>query len=201
MPNAKAPNAPCVAVWLSPQTMAHARLREAQLGTDHVDDALLGRCRGRRAWMPNSSQLRAASRAALGHAASATGQAVVRRSGRCGPSWRRSGPAGARAAARAQALERLRRGHLVDEVQVDVEQRRPVRSWRDDVARPTSCRRACAAVMRSADALPAATPAGAGVGAICSGVTRGPAAILVLSRLSAWTYAFAAATRMSVSAP
>ena len=40
MPNAIAPNAPCVDVWLSPQHDRHARLRQPQLRTDDVHDAL-----------------------------------------------------------------------------------------------------------------------------------------------------------------
>ncbi len=37
----QAPNAPCVAVWLSPQTIVMPGLVIAQLGTDDVDDALV----------------------------------------------------------------------------------------------------------------------------------------------------------------
>ena len=45
MPNASAPKAPWVEVWLSPQTISLARLGEAELGPDHVDDALAARPR------------------------------------------------------------------------------------------------------------------------------------------------------------
>ena len=41
MPKASAPNAPCVEVWLSPQTMVMPGLRDAQLRADDVDDALI----------------------------------------------------------------------------------------------------------------------------------------------------------------
>ena len=40
MPKASAPSAPWVEVWLSPQTMQHARQAQALLGADHMDDAL-----------------------------------------------------------------------------------------------------------------------------------------------------------------
>ena len=43
MPNASAPNAPCVLVWLSPQTMVMPGCVMPQLRTDHVHDSLLGR--------------------------------------------------------------------------------------------------------------------------------------------------------------
>ena len=42
MPKASAPNAPWVAVWLSPQTMVIPGMRATLLGTDDVDDALPG---------------------------------------------------------------------------------------------------------------------------------------------------------------
>ena len=42
MPNASAPNAPWVLVWLSPHTMVVPGWREAQLGADDVDDSLPG---------------------------------------------------------------------------------------------------------------------------------------------------------------
>ena len=38
MPNASAPNAPCVDVWLSPHTIVMPGLRHTELGSDHVDD-------------------------------------------------------------------------------------------------------------------------------------------------------------------
>ena len=40
MPNASAPNAPCVEVCESPQTIVMPGLRHAELGADHVHDAL-----------------------------------------------------------------------------------------------------------------------------------------------------------------
>ena len=41
IPNARAPNAPWVAVWLSPQTIVMPGLGQAKLGPDDVDDALV----------------------------------------------------------------------------------------------------------------------------------------------------------------
>ena len=41
MPKANAPNAPWVLVWLSPQTTVRPGLREPQLGSDDVHDALV----------------------------------------------------------------------------------------------------------------------------------------------------------------
>jgi hypothetical protein len=43
MPKASAPNAPCVAVWLSPQTMVMPGWVRPSSGADHVHDAALGR--------------------------------------------------------------------------------------------------------------------------------------------------------------
>ena len=40
MPKASAPNAPCVEVWLSPQTIVMPGLRQPELGPDHVHDPL-----------------------------------------------------------------------------------------------------------------------------------------------------------------
>ena len=45
MPNASAPNAPCVDGVAVAAHDRHARLREPELGTDHVHDALPRRCR------------------------------------------------------------------------------------------------------------------------------------------------------------
>ena len=40
MPKAKAPNAPWVEVWLSPQTISSPGKRQAQFRSDHMHDAL-----------------------------------------------------------------------------------------------------------------------------------------------------------------
>ena len=122
MPNASAPNAPCVDVWLSPHTIVMPGWREALLRPDDVHDALAGvahrvagGCRTRRssrraprsAWreigsaMPSSSPV-------VGHVV------VHRRHGEVGPAHG--------APVQAQPVERLRRRDLVHEVQVDVEQ-------------------------------------------------------------------------------
>ena len=42
MPTAKAPSAPWVEVWLSPQTTVLPGLGVAEIGPDYVDDALQG---------------------------------------------------------------------------------------------------------------------------------------------------------------
>ena len=41
MPNASVPKAPCVEVWLSPQTMVWPGLRDAEFRADDVHDALI----------------------------------------------------------------------------------------------------------------------------------------------------------------
>ena len=65
MPNAMAPSAPCVDVWLSPHAMVMPGLRQPELGADDVDDALVARSSGAaQSWMPNSRQLRSS---AVGH--------------------------------------------------------------------------------------------------------------------------------------
>ena len=121
MPNASAPNAPCVAVWLSPQTIVMpGRVRP---------------CSGPMTWtmpwpgspigklvMPNSavfsrstSTWRAEIGSAIGWSMSLGRDVVV---------LGRDGQVGAadRAAGEAQSVERLRAGDLVDEVEVDVQQ-------------------------------------------------------------------------------
>ena len=42
IPNAKAPNAPCVDVWLSPQTMVLPGWVKPKFWTDYVDNPLSG---------------------------------------------------------------------------------------------------------------------------------------------------------------
>ncbi len=100
-------------------------LREAQLGPDHVDDPLAARIRSRgaRSRTPRSSARSASSWSlAIG---SVTGPSVV------GTLWSIvatvSSGSSHTAPGQSQSLERLGRGHLVDEVEVDVEQRRLAR--------------------------------------------------------------------------
>ena len=102
----------------------HARLRHAQLGTDHVDDSLARRTRSSRAGSPNSRAV-ALERLEPGRARARRGSR--RRAGvpSVGTLW--SAVASVRSGRRtgvrrAAALEGLRARHLVHEVQVDVEQ-------------------------------------------------------------------------------
>ena len=89
MPNASAPNAPCVEVWLSPHTIVMPGLGEALLGTDDVHDALArvahrvaAGCRTRRSSGASTSICLRGDRV-LDRAVEARGRA------RCGPSSRR----------------------------------------------------------------------------------------------------------------
>ena len=82
----------------------HARLRQAELGPDHVDDPLAARARWRGARSPNSSQFaRSASSCALRQRVGRPGPAA---SARCGPSSRPSARAGAPCGRRAAAPRR-----------------------------------------------------------------------------------------------
>ena len=121
MPNASAPKAPCVEVWLSPHTMVRPGCVRPSSGpmtwtipcsaesSDVERDAELGAVPLER------------PRAAPAPAASTTRQVPRQRRRRV--VHRREGAVGAAHAqpARAETGEGLRRGHLVDEVQVDVE--------------------------------------------------------------------------------
>ena len=121
MPKASAPNAPWVAVWLSPQTTVMPGQGQPLLGSDDVDDALAGVAHRVEAdaelvgVAPQHLHLLARHGSATGWSMSVVGTlwssvATVR-------SGRRTAPPG-----QAQPVERLRRGDLVDEVEVDVEQ-------------------------------------------------------------------------------
>ena len=63
MPNAIAPSAPCVDVWLSPHAIVMPGLRQPELRADHVHDALVLAAGppGAQSWMPNSRQLRSSA--------------------------------------------------------------------------------------------------------------------------------------------
>ena len=111
----------------------HPGLRHAELGADHVDDPLAP-APGREerdaellAVPPQRLQLGLRERVA---------SPAPARSGRCDPSSRARGRAGAPASRQPEAVERLGRRHLVDQVQVDVEERRLARGLGDDVALP-----------------------------------------------------------------
>ena len=121
MPKASAPNAPWVEVWRIAADDGHAGQGEALLGTDDVHDALADvvdveqRDAELAAVLLQGLDLDA--RLLLGDALRAVGGRHVV----IGHGERGVGPAH-RATALAQALERLRTGHLVDQVAVDVQQ-------------------------------------------------------------------------------
>jgi len=125
MPNARAPNAPCVAVWLS-RTPPSSGLRQPQLRSDHVHDALALAVDSFEGFRTACNSL-------------PVDRAVLRRTGRrwaaSGPWWECCGRRVRRSSGRALSdragagLESLRRVTLA-QVQVDIEQRRGAgRSW------------------------------------------------------------------------
>ena len=123
MPKASAPKAPWVAVWLSPQTIVMPGLGDAQLRADHVDDALAV---GAEAVQLQAELLAVALQGFDLDAGELVGDQPGRHRavGRRVVVGRRQGLVGTadRAAGQAEAVEGLRRGHLVDQVQVDVDQ-------------------------------------------------------------------------------
>ena len=126
MPNATAPNAPCVEVWLSPHAIVMPGCVSPSSGPMTWTMPCRVSDRSQRG-TPNSRQFR--SRAAI--IASAMTSANGRSTSRVGTMW--STVAKVRdgephlPAARAQHVERLRAGHLVDEVQPDEQLRLPGR--------------------------------------------------------------------------
>ena len=134
MPKARAPKAPWVLVWLSPQTI----VGPGRVSPSSGPMTWTIPCRPLLHVVAASRRTRGSWRAGPrpGGATSARGCRAGRRSARCGRPWRtvRSGLPH-RAAGEPQALERLRAGHLVDEVAVDVQQRRVVGRL-DRVSRP-----------------------------------------------------------------
>ena len=129
MPNASAPNAPCVEVCESPQTIVIPGCVRPSSGpiTWTIPRA---RCRSRSIGTPNSSQFRASASSCCCESGSVGVSSPV------GTLWSivASVRSGRRTGARpAGALEGLRRGDLVDEVEVDVEQvgqaRRRATTW------------------------------------------------------------------------
>ena len=135
MPNASAPNAPCVAVWRVAADDRHARLGDAELGADDVDDALavgaerverdaeLGAVALERLDLDaadSSSLMRRGDRRAVGRdVVVGGGERAVR--------------AADLAAGEPQAVEGLRAGDLVDEVQVDVDAGPGATSWASQI--------------------------------------------------------------------
>ena len=142
MPKASAPKAPCVDVWLSPQTIVIPGCVSAELRADHVDDPLapaagrVERDAELLAVPPQRLELRARERVR---------RSVRRPSGRCGPSSRASGragaPAGPRAAAPRTPAARSPRG-------------RGGGRRRGAPARPRRSRTTCASQTRSKSVLP-----------------------------------------------
>ena len=135
MPNASAPNAPCVDVWLS----AHTMIVPGQLKPCSGPTTCTMPCRGsveaeagdagggavRHQRLRHAALFRIADRREI---AAGRGNVVIRRAER---------PMG-RARSQAAAPQRLERhrGDVVDEVPVDVEQHLPVVALEDLVARP-----------------------------------------------------------------
>ena len=133
MPNARAPNAPWVEVWLSPQTTVMPGLGEAELRADDVHDALLGVAHRVE---PDAELVAVApQRLDLGQA-----DRVGDRPGRRGDvvvlGRQREVGAAHRTAGEAQPVEGLRARHLVEEVEVDVEQVRLALTTTHDVCVP-----------------------------------------------------------------
>ena len=132
MPNASAPSAPWVDVWLSPQTIVIPGCERPSSGpiTCTIPSRPLPVAKS---LTPNSSQLRRSASSCAAASSSAwpvVGRDVVihRRERQVGPPHLSPG--------QTQALEGLRRGHLVDEVEVDVEQRRLALGLGDEVRFP-----------------------------------------------------------------
>ena len=135
MPCASAPNAPCVEVWRVAADDGHAGQRKALLRPDDVDDALplvegvvifdaeIAGVLGQRRDLDGALRIRIGQRAVGGgHVVVDHGQRALGRAHL--------------ALVHAQALEGLRAGHLVDEVPVDINERRAVRVVRDQVIVP-----------------------------------------------------------------
>ena len=119
MPKASAPNAPCVAVWLSPQTTVMPGCVKPELRPDHVHDALAVAVHAQAANAELGAvgfelgELLGGDLIDDGQRPVGGGNAVVG-----------GGDGQIRAAdlqaALAQALEGLRRGDFVHQVQIDV---------------------------------------------------------------------------------
>ena len=135
MPKAKAPNAPWVAVWLSPQTIVMPGCVSPSSGPDHVDDALVAVVQVVEpdaelpAVAPQGIDLLLGDR--IGDRQPAVGGRHVVVDGGHGP----LGPPHL-APGKPQPFEGLGAGHLVDELQVDVQDRLLALFGMDDVAVP-----------------------------------------------------------------
>ena len=135
MPCASAPNAPCVEVWLSPQTIVVPgsvkpcsgpmtwTMPWRRVELVEILDAELARVLGQRLDLRRGFRIVDAVRAVgRRHVVVDDGERLLRRADL--------------AAGHAQALEGLRARHLVDEVAVDVEEAGAVRLRVDDVVVP-----------------------------------------------------------------
>jgi hypothetical protein len=111
----------------------HPRLRESELRPDHVHDPLPAAARGEEAHAElvavRTQRVELRSRERVGDRPRRGRDVVVHRRDR------QLGPAEA-APGEPERLERLRARHLVDEMQVDPEERRPVAAVRDEVRVP-----------------------------------------------------------------
>ncbi len=120
IPNARAPKAPWVLVWLSPQTMVRPGSVSPELGTDDMNDALaaaldvMERDSELAAIGPQGLDLPARQR--IANVELVLGGNIVIHRGHCqlGPAHP---PAG-----QAEAVKRLGTGHLVNQVAIDVKQ-------------------------------------------------------------------------------
>ena len=135
MPKASAPNAPWVDVWLSPQTTVMPGLGQPELRTDDVHDALVGVAQR----VEPDAELGAvdAQRLDLGAGDRVGDRQVDVDRGHVVVLGRdRQVGAADRTTCRAKAVEGLRAGDLVDEVEIDVEQVRLALGVPDDVCVP-----------------------------------------------------------------
>ena len=135
IPNASAPNAPCVLVWRVAAHDGHPRLGQAELRTDDVDDALAGVADA----VERDAELGAVRLELVdlreGHRVEERQAAIRRRDRVVGGGHGLARSANAEAAG-AQAGERLRAGDLVDEVEVDREDGRRARILGHDMVGP-----------------------------------------------------------------
>ena len=137
MPNASAPSAPCVEVWLSPQTIVVPGRRQAQFRPDDVHDALphiqdrdVGHAELDDVLLQRLHLDAAVLFLDVGRNARADGRDIVVGDG---DGQVRTAQL---AAGQAQPLERLRAGDLVQQVAVDIEDAGAVGESLDDVAVP-----------------------------------------------------------------
>ncbi|MEZ5394384.1 MAG: hypothetical protein R2724_16335 [Bryobacterales bacterium] len=136
MPKASAPKAVRRSVAVAADNR-QTGLRQSELGADHVDDALVGSAhvgqRHAKLTAVCAELLDLLAGDLVGNDAQPVGRSGDGVIHRC-----RHGVVGSAdlETAIAQALEGLRRGHLMDEVQVDVEDRRRTRLMNDDMIVP-----------------------------------------------------------------